>query len=87
MQIKGGSFNPTKNIMSGTHILRHNFDKTGDLLKAIGSYQRGISGYRKYFKKHKHHSKYVLKVMKVYNQYLEIEMRKEVSKMILQRFK
>lgn len=87
MQIRKGPMNPVKNIFCGTGIFKHYLKKcNGDILKALGSYNRGFSGYKKYFKKHGHHSKYVLKVMKVYNQYLEIETRRVLSGVILNRF-
>lgn len=67
MQIQCGTFEPHKNIMNGTGILKHYLIKCkNDTAKALTAFNRGYSGMLRYYKRYGHASNYSKKVLSVY---------------------
>ena len=68
MQVKCGSYDPHKNIMSGTGILKHYLNKCkNDTAKALTAYNMGYTGMKRYYKKHGHSSNYAKRVLTLFN--------------------
>lgn len=64
MQVKGGSFNPRKNIRQGCSILQRCFYLNDyDTVRAITSYNKGVRGAKRY----KDTIKYTKDVLRTYN--------------------
>jgi soluble lytic murein transglycosylase-like protein len=68
MQIRNGSKDYHRNIMSGTGILKHYLNKCkNDTAKALTAYNMGYTGMKRYYKKHGHASNYAKRVLKFFN--------------------
>lgn len=68
MQIKSGSYDSHRNIMSGTGILKHYLNKCkNDTAKALTAYNMGFTGMKRYYRKHEHASKYAKRVLTLFN--------------------
>lgn len=68
MQVKGGTYNSHRNIMSGTGILKHYLNKCkNDTAKALTAYNMGYTGMLRYYKKYGHASNYANRVLKLFN--------------------
>lgn len=69
MQVKCGSNDSHRNIMSGTGILKHYLNKCkNDTAKALTAYNMGYTGMKRYYKKHGHASNYAKRVLTLFNQ-------------------
>jgi soluble lytic murein transglycosylase-like protein len=68
MQVKCGTYDSHRNIMSGTGILKHYLNKCkNDTAKALTAYNMGYTGMKRYYKKHGHGSKYAKRVLSLFN--------------------
>ena len=67
MQVKGGTYDSHRNIMSGTGILKHYMNKCkNDTTKALTAYNMGFTGMKRYYKKHGHASNYAKRVLALF---------------------
>ncbi len=67
MQVKGGSFEPDKNIRSGCSILAKAYRIFGDIPKALLAYNKGVTGAKRHIRQGgKINTKYVTKIMTIY---------------------
>jgi|DewCreStandDraft_4_1066084.scaffolds.fasta_scaffold00022_61 soluble lytic murein transglycosylase-like protein len=68
MQIRNGSNDYHRNIMSGKGILKHYLNKCkNDTAKALTAYNMGYTGMKRYYKKYGHASNYAKRVLKFFN--------------------
>jgi len=68
MQVKCGSYDSHRNIMSGTGILKHYLNKcSNDTAKALTAYNMGYTGMKRYYRKHGHASHYANRVLTLFN--------------------
>ncbi len=68
MQVKCGTYDTHRNIMSGTGILKHYLNKCkNDTAKALTAYNMGYTGMIRYYRKHGHASNYAKRVLTLFN--------------------
>jgi soluble lytic murein transglycosylase-like protein len=77
MQVKKGSKNPRKNLISGSLILKNHTNRcNGDVMIGLTSYHRGYTGMKRYYKRNDKHSEYAVTVMKFY---FEIKLKSKLK--------